>query len=91
MKKRLIVALLCVNVALVLALAMFTGVSPAKAQVVGGGQDYLLITGHVSDNFDAVYVIELGSQRLAPFEFNKTKKQLVPYRGVDLKQHFRRR
>ena len=82
MHKPLIVALLAVNVALVAALVVVNQ-PRAEGQVVGGGKDYLLMTGSDGTS-DAVYVLELNSQRLRAWRFDKTRKRLEAYGGVDL-------
>ena len=86
---RLTVTLLFVNAGLILALALFATVPQAWAQVVGGGADYLLMTGRMGKNYDAIYVLELNSQRLAAFRFDRTSKKLVVYKGREFTRDFR--
>ena len=91
MKKVLIVAFLCVNVALLAAIVIASQPEAQAQGVVGGGHDYLLLTAVMSRSSDVVYVIDLGSQRLAALEFDKTKKKLQAYRGRELKRDFGKR
>lgn len=91
MKKTVIIALVCVNVALLASLMLWATTPKANAQVLRGGADYLLMTGHIGSDWDAVYIIDMGSRRLLAWQFDKTKKRLVPIRGRQLKNDFRRR
>ena len=91
MRKGLIVLLVCVNVGLLAALLAGTGVPRAEAQVVGGGRDYLMMTGHIADDRDALWVLDLARRRLAAFRFDSKKNRLLPYRGRELKEDFRGR
>ena len=88
MKKTLILALVCVNAALLLALVL--GSQPAKAQAVRGATDYLLVTGRLTSTSDAIYVIDMAERKLAAWRFDKTDKRLVQYKGRDLARDFRR-
>ena len=88
MKKKLIVLLVCLNAALLVALMVGSAV-PTQGQVVGGGADYILLTAHIGSDWDGVYVIDLAKRRMLMLYFDKTKKRLLPYRGVDLTTDFR--
>jgi len=91
MKKAVIVTLVCVNAALLAALVLGAGAPKAEAQVFRGGADYLMMTGHIGTDWDAVYIIDLAQRRLAAWQFNKTRKRLVAIGVRDLKNDFRRR
>jgi hypothetical protein len=90
MSKGVIIMLAAVNVALLLALILQPGVnpSPAGAQDARTGTDYMVVTGKVSANDDAVYVLDLGKRRLRAWQMDKTKKVLVPFDGRDLSRDF---
>jgi hypothetical protein len=88
MKKLLIVALVCINVALLAALVT-VNVRPAQAQSFRGGNDYIMVTGKIEQAFDAVYVIDLKTRRLAAWRFDRTAKRLRPYKGRNFTQDFR--
>ena len=90
MRKGLIAGLVCLNVALLVALLAGVAVPRADAQVVGAGTDYLLMTGHISSGYDAVWVVELKNGLLLAYKFDKGQKELVPYRGRALRADFRR-
>ena len=91
MKRPLIITLVCVNAALLLALVLGTTIPRATAQVPGGGADYLLLTGQMSANYDAIYVLDLAQSRLLAYRFDRTRKTLIPYRGRPLRDDFRTR
>jgi len=90
MKKALIVALVCVNLALVAALVFGTHAPRAGAQTLRGGNDYLLYTGRIGNDWDAVYMVDLKTRRLAAWKFDKTQKRLVQMRGRQLVDDFKR-
>ena len=90
MKKTLIVALVAVNVALIAALVLHAWTPQAKAQVFRGAPDYLVLTGRIGTDWDAVYIIDLKSRKLGVWRFDKTRKQLVQLRGRMLREDFGR-
>jgi len=87
MKKTLIVTLVCVNVVLLAALIM-VNLDRVDAQTLRGGNDYIMATGKIEANFDAVYVVDMKTRRLAAWRFDRTAKRLVPYKGRQLKMDF---
>ncbi len=89
MKKALIIALLCVNAGLLTALVV-AGTSPAKAQVIPGQTDYLMITSTFDSNYDAAFVIDMAKQQMAAIKVDKTSKKLVAYPIVDLRNDLKR-
>jgi len=91
MRRMLIVTLVCVNAALLLALVLGAKTPPANAQVVGGGADYLAVTGRIGSTNDAIYMIDLGQRKLAAFRYDPNTKDLQQYRGRDLVKDFGRK
>ena len=89
MKKKLIVFLVCANAGLLVALVLGSAIPAADAQVVGGGADYMMVTGHIGSDWDGVFVIDLAKRRMLMWYFDKTNKRLLPYRGVDFVTDFR--
>ena len=89
MRRTLIVALLCVNGALLLALVINAGETRATAQVFGGAADYLLATGQISAATEALYVVDLARQRLMAFHYDRTTRRMTPITGRRLQDDFR--
>ena len=88
MKKGLIVSLVCVNLGLLAALVIGNAMPRAEAQVIGGEADYLMMTGHISSDRDALWVLELGTRRLMAFEFDRSKQRMLPLGRRELKDDF---
>ncbi len=72
MKKTLIVVLLGVNAALLVALLAGTGADKAYGQVIGA--NYLVVTGNIFSDTDAVYVLDLATRRLGAWRFERRNK-----------------
>ena len=73
MARKLIVAvLLCLNAGLLLALVATAGTDKAFAQYAGA--DYIAVTGKAGAN-DAVYVIDLASQRLQAWRITRANNR----------------
>jgi hypothetical protein len=90
MKNAVIVALVCVNLLILVALVVGTGSVPqAKAQGFVG-QDYMVIAAKIDKTEDVIFVTNLTKSRMLAFQFDQRKKQLVPYRGVRLLRDFGR-
>jgi len=93
MKKKLIIGLLCLNAALLVALAFGTATRQAKAQTFPT-TDYLLMTSQLVPNLDGVCVVDLASRRMAAWRLRGAgnRYRLVPFQGTrDLERDFRRR
>ena len=90
MKKLAIIALVCVNVAL-LALVLGRALPEARAQTVRGASNYLLTTGQIENDYDVVYVMDLSKRQLKAWQFDRTKKKLQILRGRDLVKDFKGR
>ncbi len=83
--------LVIVNVALLAGLFWEVATPSAKAQTIGGGSDYIMITGKTGSNWDAVYVIDLGTRRMAAWRFEKGRRRMIQFRGRELTTDFGRR
>ena len=91
MKRTIIAALICLNAALVVALVFGATTERAYGQVMGS--NYLVLTGNVNENNDAVYVLDLSTRRLAAWRFDRTRKRLIAIAaggGRDLMRDFNR-
>lgn len=88
MKKLLIGALVCLNLALVLVLVQSIHEPVAYAQGRGNA-DYMLVTGRVDASTEAVYVFDVGGQKLVAFEPDPNNKyRLKVAGGKSLKNDF---
>jgi len=90
MKRAIILALVCINLGLLAALIAGT-VQEAQAQTMRGASDYLMVTGKIEANFDAIYILDLKTRRLAAWQFDRTAKRLRPFKGRVLTTDFPRR
>jgi len=90
MKQALIVALLCLNVALLLVLILGVGSAPAQAQAVGGRTDYLVTTGNIGTGWQATYLLDTATRRLAVLKFDRQSKRLQVAARSDLARDFAR-
>ncbi|MDP6635538.1 MAG: hypothetical protein QGG42_11600 [Phycisphaerae bacterium] len=88
MKKAIIAILVCVNAGLLVALILGAGV-PAANAYEGSLMPHntIMITGQIRSGEDAVYIIDMGTERLAAFEFQGkgASKRLRPLGTRDLK------
>ena len=71
MKKAIIAILICVNVGLLMTLIVGVDAPTAHANYSGAvmPNNTIMITGKVRINEDAVYILDMASERLAGFEF----------------------
>ena len=90
MKKTLVVALVCLNVVLLVALVAGPGTQQARAQTMRGASDYIMITGKINKMVEALYVLDLKTRRLAAWRFDPQRRRLVPYRSRRLADDFKK-
>ena len=89
MKNVAIILMVCVNVGLILALAL-TVVSPATAQEgYFPSSNYILVTGNIESGYAVIYVIDMATQRLGAWKYDLSTKRLKPYPGRELRGDFR--
>ena len=94
MKRKLIVALVCLNVALLLAVAVGTGTQYARAQTFRS-TDYLLFsvnTGGLTS--DGICVVDLATRKMVAWQLSRegSRYRLRTFRSVrDLSRDFRRK
>jgi len=91
MNKRTCLALLvCVNLVLLTAIVLFTYSPPAAlAQGTGLAGNYLVVTGEIQNEYDALYLIEMRSRTLHVFYYDKTRKELYYSDVRSLERDFR--
>jgi hypothetical protein len=89
MKKAIIAILICVNVGLLMTLIVGVDAPTAHANYPGAvmPNNTIMITGQVRINEDAVYILDMASERLAGFEFQRkgNAKKLRALGARDLK------
>ncbi len=95
MKRKLIIAMVFLNAALLVALAVSTAPRQAKAQTFPT-TDYLMMTAQMNQAIDGVCVIDLGSRRMMAWRLRQAKAgaryTLTPSRtSRDLDRDFRRK
>ncbi|MGE0479933.1 MAG: hypothetical protein AB7Q17_05610 [Phycisphaerae bacterium] len=91
-KSSWIAALACLNLGLLAGVVLyslpantaFAQETPAPA--VGG---FVVVTGEIQDEYDALYVIDLSTRRLHAFMYDKTGKHLAFTSSRDLDRDFR--
>ena len=88
-KRRLIVALVCVNVALAAAVALVAATPPASAQPIGVGTAYLAVNARVSSDYSALFVVDLARRALGVWQIDKTSKKFQLLGVRDLSADFR--
>ena len=90
MKRMLLAALICVNVALGAGLVLLTsGPQAALAQSTSLAQNYVVVAGEVRDQFDAVYLIDVRASALHGFLFDRATRKLERADSRDLERDFR--
>ena len=91
LRRTLFVLLLGVNLALVAAMLLITpGPPAAHAQAVAQGGNYIMVTGKVMDDYDALYLVDLNTRTLHVMTIDPTQRRLQ-YRGYrSLVADFRR-
>ena len=52
------------------------------------GGDYIVVTGQFSQNSELVYVVDSAARRMNMYSYNKTRRQIVAWDTVDLRQTF---
>ena len=89
MKQLILVTLICFNAALIVALVAGPAAPKANAQVLGA--NFLVVTGNIDDNTDAVYILDLANRRLSGLKMErKDVMGIGPAGGRDLLRDFGR-
>ncbi len=89
MKHVIIVALLCLNAVLLVALVVGTN-SPAIGQAVAGRGDFAVTTGKDIKTHDAVYILDTATRRVAVIRYDRAANRMVALSRVDLSRDFGR-
>ena len=94
MKQLLIVGLICLNAALLMALAFGAAAPQANAQAAFGAVPYVVTTGRIGANMEAVYILDLSTptRRLLAWRYDGVARRLVPSAmGRELLRDFERK
>jgi hypothetical protein len=94
MKRKLIIALIFVNAALLVALAVGTSPQQAQAQTFPT-TDYIMMTAQINQALHVVCVIDLASRRMTAWRLRQPKAgarfTMTQFRGRDLDRDFDRK
>jgi len=89
-KTTLLALLICVNLVLLTALCLSAYSLPtAVAQGAGLAGNYMVVTGEIQDQYDALYVVDLRARTLHAFYWDKGRRELVYSDGRSLERDFR--
>ena len=88
MKRIVIVALVCANVALVALLLANVVPAAAYGQTERGASNYLMVTGQTENGYSVIYVLDLSTRLLAAWKFDRTTNKLIQLRGRSLERDF---
>lgn len=62
--------------------------SLAWADTVDRGGDYILATGAFAEDDEVLYALDGARGRLNAYQYDKNRKRLIRYDGVDLTRYF---
>jgi hypothetical protein len=93
LRRGTIIALICLNVALLAMILIGPGAKPGQAQVVGASGRYVVVSGEYEPNKDAIYLVDAARGAIVGFQLVPTAEggtalQEVP--GRDLLRDFDR-
>lgn len=92
MKKSLWLSLLvCLNLMLLtgVLLASYSLPTAAAQQAAGLSGDYMVVTGEIQNEYDALYLIDLKERTLHSFYYDKGRRRLYYSDFRDLERDFR--
>ena len=89
-KSTALAGLVCLNLFLLTALCLASYSLPtAAAQGTGLAGNYMMVSGEIQDEYDALYVVDLRARTLHAFYWDKGRKQLVYSDWRSLERDFR--
>ena len=82
--------LVCVNLALLTGIILFSYSPPAAlAQGTGLAQNYMMVAGEIQNEHDALYIIDVRSRTIHAFIYDRGKKALFYSDSRELDRDFR--
>ena len=91
-KSIVIGALICLNLGLLTALVFIQPTGEAEAQnTYFRESNYVMVAGQIETGYEVIYVIDMATQRLGAWKFDRTDKRLEEIPGRELKTDFRGR
>lgn len=90
-KATCLTVLICLNLALLTGLVFATTSPPiANAQAATGlSKNYMIVTGEVQNEYDAVYLVDMATKKLYAFTWDRGRRQLKLVSGRELRRDFR--
>ncbi|MBN1845023.1 MAG: hypothetical protein JW810_05030 [Sedimentisphaerales bacterium] len=82
-KNRWLILLLCVNI-LLLTAVIFSWVGLPRAYGQVRPFDYLLVSGRLDEDSEAVWIIDMGTHQLTTCRYNKTTGQIEVGQVVEI-------
>ena len=95
MKKAVIVALVCVNVALLLTLIwqMSPSATAQDDAAYYSPTNYIMVAGQIESGYELVYIIDMATRGLSVIQYDlsapRDGNQLIPFAHRDLASDFR--
>ena len=90
MKKTVIAFLICLNIGMLAVLMFGETASPANAQTRYYNEtDYALVTGKIESDLEAVYVIDMASQKIGVWKYNLSQRRMSVMDRRSLADDFR--
>ena len=82
--------LVCVNVGLLAAVCFTAYALPAAAaEGTGLAANYLMVSGEIQDQYDALYLLDQHERTLHAFYWDKARRELLYTDSRDLDRDFR--
>ena len=89
-KSTWVALLVCVNLVLLTALCLASYSLPtAMAQGTGLASNYLIVTGEIQNEYDALYVLDMRERTLHAFYWDRTRRDLLYADWRDIERDFR--
>ncbi|MFH1748123.1 MAG: hypothetical protein ABIG44_13890 [Planctomycetota bacterium] len=89
-KSTVISVMVCLNLVLLTVICLASYSLPtATAQGTGLAGNYIMVSGEIRDEYDALYVIDLRTRTLHAFYWDQGRRELIYSDWRDLERDFR--